>query len=350
MLRSLSRSILLIGALAGLQADEIVIHAVGDVMPGAGNPSAVPQDLFDAIPQLRGADLLFGNFEGSVSDDASLARPCKGRPGTCFRFVMPTDAVRLIGNTGFDVVNIGNNHAGDAGPGSIPRTIQAVESNSRVCVTGVQERQSCLVTSKSGVKIAVAGFSPHEGSLHAVRANVVETVRAAKKTAPIVVVSFHIGAEGLSAQHVTKKEEWFLGDSRGNVYEVAHAAIDAGADLVVGHGPHCLRAIELYKGRLIVYSMGNFATNGSFSLDGNLKYGALYQIRLSEDGALKRCRIVSTVQNKTAVPPHIITPAVDPERNAYQLIRQLTMDDFQGGRLRFFGTDEVEPAGAGGSN
>jgi poly-gamma-glutamate capsule biosynthesis protein CapA/YwtB (metallophosphatase superfamily) len=344
------RSILLIAALARLQAGEIVIHAVGDVMPGAGNPSAVPQDLFDAIPQLQGADLLFGNFEGSVSDDASLARPCKGRPGTCFRFVMPTEAVRLIGRTGFDVVNIGNNHAGDAGPGSIPRTIQAVESNSSVCVTGVQERQSCLVTSKSGVKIAVAGFSPHEGSMRAVRDNVVETVRAAKRTAQIVVVSFHIGAEGLSAQHVTKKEEWFLGDSRGNVYDVAHAAIDAGADLVVGHGPHCLRAIELYKGRLIVYSMGNFATNGTFSLDGNLKYGALYQIRLSDDGALKRCRIVSTVQNKTAAPPHIITPAVDPEGNAYQLIRQLTMDDFQGGRLRFVGTDEVEPADNGGSN
>src|SRR5260370_237151 len=207
-----------------------------------------------------------------------------------------------------------------------------------------------MVTTKSGATIAVLGFSPHDGSMKAVRANVVETVKTAKKSSQIVMVSFHIGAEGLSAQHVTKKEEWFLGDSRGNVYDLAHAAIDAGADLVVGHGPHCLRAMELYKGRLIVYSMGNFATNGSFSLDGNLKYGALCQITLADDGTLKRCRIVSTVQNRTAAPPHIITPAVDPDGNAYQLIRQLTRDDFLGGGVRFVGTDEVEPADNGGSN
>ena len=344
---AIKRFILPLVAFSCLHAAEIVIHTVGDVMPGAGSPSAVPLDLFDLIPQLQGADLLFANFEGTVSDDPSLARPCKGRPGTCFRFVMPTDAVRLLARTGFDVVNIGNNHAGDAGPGSIPRTIQAIEANSRVCVTGVQERQTCLVTSKAGVRIAVTGFSPHEGSTQAARASVVETVRAAKKAAQIVVVSFHIGAEGLSAQHVTRREEWFLGDSRGNVYDLAHAAIDAGADVVVGHGPHCLRALELYKGRLIVYSMGNFATNGSFSLDGNLRYGALFQIRLSEDGALKRCRIVSTVQSRIAMPPRIITPAIDPDGHAYQLIRQLTLEDFPGGHLRFVGADEVEPAATG---
>src|SRR5258708_14186210 len=138
---------------------------------------------------------------------------------------MPTEAGRLMAQTGFDVVNIGNNHAGDAGPGAISRTIQAVESNSRVCVTGVQERQNCLVTTKSGATIAVLGFSPHDGSMKAVRANVVETVKTAKKSSQIVMVSFHIGAEGLSAQHVTKKEEWFLGDSPGTRTCLAPPAI-----------------------------------------------------------------------------------------------------------------------------
>src|SRR5258708_3439758 len=256
---------------------------------------------------------------------------------------MPTEAGRLMAQTGFDVVNIGNNHAGDAGPGAISRTIQAVESNSRVCVAGVEERPNCRVVTKSGATIAVLGFSPHDGSMKAVRASVVETVKTAKKSSQIVMVSFHIGAEGLSAQHITKKEEWFLGDSRGNVYDLAHAAIDAGADLVVGHGPHCLRAMELYKGRLIVYSMGNFATNGAFSLDGNLKYGALYQITLSDDGWFKHCRMVSTVQNRTAAPPHIITPAVHPEGHAYQVGRQLTIEDFRGGGLRLVEPDEVRP-------
>jgi len=299
---------------------------------------------------MRGADLLFGNFEGTISDDATLAKQCKGRPGTCFRFVMPTGAVRLLDLAGFGVVNIGNNHAGDAGPGSIPRTIQAIEANSRVCVTGVEERRTCIYTTASGVRIAVAGFSPHEGSSHAERQNVTETVRAARAQAQIVVVSFHIGAEGLTAQHVTKREEWFLGDSRGNVYDLAHAAIDAGADVVLGHGPHCLRALELYKGRLIAYSMGNFATNGSFSLDGHLKYGALLQIRLADDGSLRRCNIVSTVQTRVSAPPHIITTAVDPEAHAFQLIRQLTLDDFRGGGLNFVGTDEVEPVITGATD
>src|SRR5579859_2513906 len=78
---------------------DVVIHAVGDVMPGAGSTGAVPSDLFDAIPQLQGADLLFGNFEGTISDDPSLAKPCRGRPGTCFRFVMPTGAIELMERT-----------------------------------------------------------------------------------------------------------------------------------------------------------------------------------------------------------------------------------------------------------
>src|SRR5260370_33351910 len=109
-------------------------------MTGAGSPAAVPVDLYEAIPQLRGGDLLFANFEGSVSDDISVTRPCKGRPGTCFRFVMPTEAVRLMAQAGFDVVNIGKKHAGEAGPRAVSRAIHAVQSNSRGCGTSVGDR------------------------------------------------------------------------------------------------------------------------------------------------------------------------------------------------------------------
>ena len=87
-------------------------------------------------------------------------------------------------------------------------------------------------------------------------------------THDIVIVSFHGGAEGNGAEMLPFAREIFAGEDRGNVVEFAHAMVDAGADLVLGHGPHVVRPMELYRDRLIAYSLGNFATYYGISVEG----------------------------------------------------------------------------------
>src|SRR5207244_8285900 len=104
----------------------------------------------------------------------------------------------------------------------------------------------------------------------------------------LVIVSFHGGAEGASHQHVAEGDETFLGEDRGDLRRFTHAAIDAGAQLVLGSGPHVVRAMEIYQGKLIAYSLGNFATYGPFNLSGENGVSLLLEAHLGPDGSFIR--------------------------------------------------------------
>jgi poly-gamma-glutamate capsule biosynthesis protein CapA/YwtB (metallophosphatase superfamily) len=101
----------------------------------------------------------------------------------------------------------------------------------------------------------------------------------------------HAGAEGASADHVTGHEENFLGEDRGNPEAFAHMAIRAGAALVIASGPHVLRGMEFYRGHLIAYSLGNFASYDNFATEGNLGMSAILHVTLSATGAFEQARI-----------------------------------------------------------
>ena len=98
------------------------------------------------------------------------------------------------------------------------------------------------------------------------------------------MVAIHAGAEGSDQIHVPHGAEYFLGENRGNSRAFTHAAIDAGADLVVGSGPHVIRGVEWYHHRLIAYSTGNFAGYHNFSLGGTLSLSAIFRVTLKPDG------------------------------------------------------------------
>ena len=98
--------------------------------------------------------------------------------------------------------------------------------------------------------------------------NAISLVQKLDSLCDIVIVSFHGGAEGANHTHITRNNEIFLGENRGNPYKFSRDVIDAGADIVFGHGPHVTRAIDIYKDRFIAYSLGNFATYGRFNLNG----------------------------------------------------------------------------------
>jgi hypothetical protein len=161
--------------------------------------------------------------------------------------------------------------------------------------------------------VAVVAFAPNRVSnsmldIAAARA----LVRRAAARAPVVVVTVHAGAEGATADRVRPGTETFLGENRGDSLRFAHAVVDAGADLVVGHGPHVMRGLEFYRGRLIAYSMGNFMGYAVFSLSGNKSKSAVLDVTLRPDGRFRsgRLRLVTLVGRGVPRPGGTILPHV----------------------------------------
>jgi poly-gamma-glutamate capsule biosynthesis protein CapA/YwtB (metallophosphatase superfamily) len=180
-----------------------------------------------------------------------------------------------------------------------------------------------IVESK-GRKIAFIGFGhnsivPNVNELDAARRH----VEKAKAEADIVVVSFHGGGEGIAAQRVPNGPETYFGESRGNLRAFARAVIDAGADLVLGHGPHVLRGMEIYKDRLIVYSMGNFATYG-FGTGAELGLTAVFEVTLGEEGKFEKGRLHPGRQYGRG------GPKPDKSGEAIRKVRSLSEADFGG--------------------
>jgi poly-gamma-glutamate capsule biosynthesis protein CapA/YwtB (metallophosphatase superfamily) len=171
-------------------------------------------------------------------------------------------------------------------------------------------------------------FAPNVGSHQLndlVHAQEIVTRLAAKND--IVIVSFHGGAEGDGASKLPFARENYAGEDRGDVVEFAHTVIDAGADLVMGHGPHVMRPMELYRDRLIAYSLGNFATYYGISVNGIRGISGVLATRLADDGRFMEARFTPTVQIRPG------GPQPDPLRRALIQLRELTTEAFPEGEL-----------------
>jgi len=164
-----------------------------------------------------------------------------------------------------------------------------------------------------------------------------ESVRQARKHAAVVIVMIHAGAEGPDAQHVRPGEEYYLGQDRGNSIAFTHAVIDAGASLVMGSGPHVLRAMQWYRGHLIAYSLGNFCGYNTLGLNGVTADSAILHVTLRANGSFVRGSITPIVLSEPGI------PAVDPARTAVGLINSLSQDDFGGnGAVRLSASGRIE--------
>jgi hypothetical protein len=165
-------------------------------------------------------------------------------------------------------------------------------------------------------------------------AAVVDSVR---DLVDLLVVTFHGGAEGSRALHVPEAAESLGREPRGDLRAWARAVIDAGADGVVGHGPHVLRGIEYYRGKPIVYSLGNFLTYRGFNLEGPNGLTGVLQLEAGPDLSWRRVRFIPMVQ----VPRS--GPAPDPDQAALDLIRTLSREDFGDSAARFGEDGEILP-------
>ncbi|MBN2894063.1 MAG: CapA family protein [Bacteroidales bacterium] len=309
--------------------DTITIVAVGDMMLGTNYPSSPnylpPNDdynsLFnDLVPYLKDADVTFGNCEGTFSDKPEYAKHCND-PQWCYRFSMPTKYVNGFVDAGFDVVSIANNHVHDLGSYGKQSTIKTLQ-DAGLNFAGVCDIPVDTFTI-NGVKYGFCAFAPNEGTCQITDyKKMQETVRMLKEQCQIVMVSFHGGAEGSKYEHVPREYEYFLGQNRGNVYEFAHLAIDAGADVVIGQGPHVTRGIELYNGKFIAYSLGNFCTYRRFNIQGVNGFAPIVKLWLDDEGNFIKGKITPVYQDKFK------GTFYDDQKRVIKRMQELTKQDF----------------------
>jgi Bacterial capsule synthesis protein PGA_cap len=269
------------------RARTITIGWAGDITPGSryGLPAGGGRGLFAAVRRtLREPDLMAGNLEGTLS--AGGASKCGVVPATgCFAFQAPPANAAALRDAGLDLVNLANNHSFDFGADGRMQTLRAL-TGAGVAFTGLPG--DVRVLERHGIRAAFAGFStyrwtPSMDDPGAVRA----IVGQAAAIADVVVVLFHAGAEGADRTAVPAGREWAYGEDRGDSRAFAHAAIDAGADLVLGSGPHVIRGLETYRGRLIAYSLGNFAGVHNFATGGTLSTSGVLTVRVDRRGRVR---------------------------------------------------------------
>jgi Bacterial capsule synthesis protein PGA_cap len=299
----------------------ISLNWVGDIAISTelGLPAhGLQRALAPVSPLLHDADLTLGNLEGTLS--VGGGSKCGAAPlQHCFAFQAPPSTAGDLRALGFGLVNQANNHALDYGPDGQQQTLAALREYG-LPYTGLPGQIAVLPV--HGVRVAFLGFAPYHytGDLLDIP-GAVSLIHQARREAQIVVVIIHAGAEGSDQVHTPSGEEVFLGEGRGRTRAFAHAAIDAGASLVLGSGPHVPRAVEAYHGHLIAYSLGNFFGYRTLGSGGPLSLSGVLHVTLAPSGALLAARWDSVVLDGGL-------PRPDPTAAAAKLVATLSAEDF----------------------
>src|ERR1700744_3258095 len=300
-------------------ATSVTIAAGGTMLGNTPDLPPDPAGYYDAVKtELRhNAQIVFGNLEGTLT--TAPGNKCGSSEGiTCFAFRDPPSYARYYRDAGFTILNDANNHSYDFGAAGQAQTVTSIRSVG-MKQTGLPG-EITTVTVK-GVKVAFVAFAPYDWTANLLNLRVAQTlIKQAKREASVVVVYMHAGAEGADADHVTGREEIYLGEDRGNPEAFAHMAISAGASLVLASGPHVLRGMQFYQGHLIAYSLGDFANYGDFAIDGDLDTSAILHVTLSSAGSFESARIYPVLLTGKGSP--------SPGGDAVSFIKGLSQDDF----------------------
>ncbi len=297
----------------------VTITAVGDME--LGNTPNVPTDPAGYLQPMRAvlaAPVVFANLEGTLTD--ATGSKCGASSSNCYAFRNPPSFAAALRSSGFTVLNSANNHAHDFGTQGVADTTAALQG-AGIVQSGLPGQIGLQKVGTSTV--AFVAFAPYSNTNSLLDLAGAKTLIAQARTqADIVVVYMHAGAEGTAATHVTGSEESYVGEDRGNAKVFAHAAVDDGADLVIASGPHVLRGIEAYKGRVIAYSLGNFAGDGNFATSGSLDLSGVLTVNVTHGDAPATGRFTSLVLSSQG------RPSVDPSGAAAAFVNQLSTADF----------------------
>lgn len=307
---------------------EISIIAVGDIMLGSSFPSQTNlpnKNILEHVKDiLIDADITVGNLEGTLFDGYAQPKKCSN-PNICFAFKTPASYGKYLKNAGFDYLSIANNHSNDFGETGIIKTAQNLDKFN-IKYAGIKDKFEYSILEKKGIKFGFISFSPNNKTVNLNDYEYAKKlIKEVRKKVDILIIMFHGGAEGNGHQHVPRRKEIFFGENRGDVFKFSRFAIDNGADLIFGQGPHVTRSIELYKDRFISYSAGNFATYGLFNLQGANGIAPIFKIYINEKGEFIKGKIIPVEQKKG------IGPKIDTDNKVIKKIIQLNAQDFPEG-------------------
>lgn len=299
-----------------------------DSIHGSGLPANDGKNIFDDVREvISSADFAGGNLEGSFLEGPGHRRPMTN-PKTYFIFRMPPKYVTNLLDAGYDFVGIANNHINDFGAPGRESTMKTLR-DAGLAHAGLKDKCETAYVERNGVIFGIAQVGHGMNNVNVNDLNEVKrVVKQLRDSADIVILSFHGGAEGSAHTHVPGKPEYYVGEQRGDVKAVAHAAIDAGADVVFGHGPHVVRAAELYKDHPIFYSLGNFCTPYRMGIAGLTGQAPVAVVELDMEGKFKGGKIHSFIQQRG------LGPRKDPTNAAARQIKALSIQDFPESPLR----------------
>lgn len=302
----------------------ITLAMTGDIMMGTTYPTPkLPpkngQMMFSEVKELLcGADVALGNLEGTFSEGLESRK----NPGPySYSFSMPRSYGHLLVDAGYDYLSVANNHTWDFKDPGVLRT-EVVLDSLGLLYSGAAGRRESVVIERKGVKIGICAFCHEKYTLNLVdSAEVRRVINDLKPKCDIMVVSIHGGAEGRDKMRLPYEAEYFQGDNRGYLRNTAHMLIDMGVDVVFGHGPHVVRCMEMYRGRLIAYSLGNFCTPVGISVSGVTGYAPLLELTVDREGNFVSGKIHSFLQQPG------FGPRKDDKHTAARQIRQLSLED-----------------------
>ncbi len=316
-----------------LAQTSVTLVAVGDIMMGTDYPNnrlpaADGKHLMEDVANiLKDADVAFGNLEGALLDGGKARKQCKDT-SKCYLFRTPTRYAKNLADAGFDLMSLANNHSFDFGKNGYESTARALDKYS---IKYAGAAGTSAIYELDSLKIGLLAYAPNYGCTSINDINeVTRQVKEFNDRCDILVVSFHGGAEGREHMNVPGKMEYYYGEKRGDVKKFAHTVVDAGADVVIGHGPHVPRAVELYEGRIIAYSLGNFCTYRGFSVLREKGLAPVLQVELDNTGKFIEGKIISARQ----VRPR--GPVQDDTNEAAKLIAKLTRQDFPKTPLKIY--------------
>jgi poly-gamma-glutamate capsule biosynthesis protein CapA/YwtB (metallophosphatase superfamily) len=309
-----------------IKPDTLSIIGVGDIMMGTNYPeNKLPpsegQFLLQGVESvLKNADVTFGNLEGTLLDEGGTPKTCKD-PKVCYAFRTPVAYVKNLVNAGFDVMSLANNHAGDMGDLGRKSSMKTLD-DAGILHAG-QLNQKTIIFEKDSILYGLVAFAPNS---NCVPLNdlpgAIKLVASLDSIVDIVIVSFHGGAEGAQFQNVPRTTEMYYGENRGDVYKFSHTLIDAGADVIFGHGPHVTRGIEVYKNRFIAYSLGNFCTYRGISVSGINGLAPIVKLYVDKQGKFFRGMIIPTYQTYES------GVKIDASKRVIRIIQELSKKDF----------------------
>ena len=326
--------------------DSVCIAAVGDIMMGTSYPDnrTLPPDsgknsFTNLTDELHSADVTFGNLEGTLLDTGAPAHYKLHLVSKAWLFRMPVSYGQVLKDAGFNLLSLANNHAGDFGENGRKSTMTVLDSLG--LYYGGQLSHPSAIFKIKGVTYGFCAFAPNSQTLSILNLKTAgDIIRDLKQRCDIVIVSFHGGSEGTAVEHVPFKMESLYNEKRGDVHAFAHNAIDAGADLILGNGPHVCRAMELYKNRLIAYSLGNFCTYKCVSVAGTCGIAPLLKVYMNRRGEFLSGRIIAAKQtHDKGLEPDTLNMAV-------KRIKALTMADFPQSGLSIADNGAIVPSNA----